>query len=117
RSRSRSQSAPSARSASRADVDMKDDSGQQTDNVETQDEDEQKFEHIISIKRGKRPKSEVFVQPAFLADDERALRILQPSINSVLSRLDDLALAIRRTRLNHFGRGADSDMSSQSEFT
>ncbi|CAI6335919.1 unnamed protein product [Periconia digitata] len=57
-----------------------------------------------------------FTKPVFLADDDTAQQILQPSVNSLLTSLDDLALSIRRVRLNHTGRGAYSEMSG-SEFT
>ncbi|KAF2819900.1 hypothetical protein CC86DRAFT_374630 [Ophiobolus disseminans] len=117
RSRPRSKSARSARSTSRADVRMKDDDDRQTDDVETQDEDEHNSGQHVSRRQAKKPQPETFLQAAFLADDERASKILQPAINSVLAKLDGLALAVHRTRLNHFGRGADSDASSHSEFT
>ncbi|KAF2255051.1 hypothetical protein BU26DRAFT_150228 [Trematosphaeria pertusa] len=55
-------------------------------------------------------------KPVVLADDTKAQDILQPSVNSLLSQLDYLALGVRRTRLNHLGRGDDSDKST-SEFT
>jgi hypothetical protein len=45
-------------------------------------------------------------EAAFLADDDEARRILEPSVNSLLSRIDKLALAIRRNRLNHAGDGS-----------
>ncbi|KAL6712411.1 N-terminal acetyltransferase [Coniothyrium glycines] len=57
------------------------------------------------------------LEPTILADDDKAKRLLQPSINSMLSKLDELALGVRRARLNHFGRGDLSDVSSLSEFT
>ncbi|PVI03338.1 hypothetical protein DM02DRAFT_587906 [Periconia macrospinosa] len=57
-----------------------------------------------------------FAKPVFLADDDSAWQILGPTVNSLLSRLGHLALSIRRSRLNHTGRGAYSDMSG-SEFT
>ncbi|OAG06875.1 uncharacterized protein CC84DRAFT_1163174 [Paraphaeosphaeria sporulosa] len=44
-------------------------------------------------------------EAAFLADDDEARRILEPSINSLLSRIDKLALAVHRNRLNHAGDG------------
>ncbi|KAH7126935.1 hypothetical protein B0J11DRAFT_289834 [Dendryphion nanum] len=58
----------------------------------------------------------ILTQPTLLADDDKARRNLQPSINSLLSQLNTLAEALRKTRLNHFGRHAYSD-SSASEFT
>jgi hypothetical protein len=117
RSRSRSKSARSARSASSSKNHIKIDDDSQTDDAEKQHEDEQKFGHIIAKRGGRATRPETFLKPTFLVDDNRAQRTLEPVINSVLSKLDDLALAVRRTRLNHFGRGADSDMSSYSEFT
>jgi hypothetical protein len=113
----RPKSMQSQRSASGADVEMKDADHVQTDNAETQDEDEEKFGHIIGKRRGRVAQPDVFLRPMFLADDEKARRILQPTINSTLSKLDDLALAIRRTRLNHFGRKDYGDRSSHSDFT
>jgi hypothetical protein len=115
RSRSRSKSAKSTkswRSASRGDVEMNDADELQTDGAETQDEDEEKFGHIIGKKRGRVAQPDLFLRPMFLADDEKARRILQPTINSTLNKLDDLALAVRRTRLNHFGRKDYGDRSS-----
>jgi N-terminal acetyltransferase B complex catalytic subunit len=123
RSRSRSKSIRSIRSmrshrsVSTIDVRMKDGDDHETDNAETHDEDEEKSGHIIGRKRGRKPRIETYTGPMFLADEAKALRTLQPTINSVLTRLDSLALAVRRTRLNHFGRGSYSDKSSQSDFT
>ncbi|KAF2692034.1 hypothetical protein K458DRAFT_411718 [Lentithecium fluviatile CBS 122367] len=78
-------------------------------------EREEKFTNILGKTLGhKTPRPSV--KAAFLADDDEAQRVLQPSVDSLLSRLDSLALAVRRSRLNHFGRGAFSDRSG-SEFT
>ncbi|KAL1612703.1 hypothetical protein SLS60_000932 [Paraconiothyrium brasiliense] len=44
-------------------------------------------------------------EAAFLADDDEARRILEPSVNSLLSRVDKLVLAVRRHRANHVGDG------------
>ncbi|KAF2440761.1 hypothetical protein P171DRAFT_435528 [Karstenula rhodostoma CBS 690.94] len=41
----------------------------------------------------------------FLTDDDEARRILEPSVNSLLCRIDELALAVHRNRLNHAGDG------------
>jgi hypothetical protein len=115
RSRSRSKSAKSTksrRSASRGDVEMEDADDLQTDGAETHDEDEEKFGHIIGKRRGRVAQPDVFIRPMFLADDDKARRILQPTINSTLSKLDNLALAVRRTRLNHFGRKDYGERSS-----
>jgi hypothetical protein len=115
RSRSRSKSVKSTksrRSASRGDVEMGDADDLQTDGAETHDEDEDKFGHIIGKKPSGMAQPHVFLRPIFLADDEKARRILQPTINSTLNKLDDLALAVRRTRLNHFGRKDYGDRSS-----
>lgn len=57
-----------------------------------------------------------FKKPVFLADDDDAWQILRPSVDSLLTQVDKLALAVRRSRQNHIGRGAYSDMSG-SEFT
>ncbi|KAF2021998.1 hypothetical protein BU24DRAFT_438850 [Aaosphaeria arxii CBS 175.79] len=56
------------------------------------------------------------VRAAILADDDKARRLLNSTINYTLTRLDGVAAAIRRSRMNHFGRGAYSDTSG-SEFT
>ncbi|KAH7079224.1 hypothetical protein BKA63DRAFT_408045 [Paraphoma chrysanthemicola] len=120
RSRSRSKSVRSVRShrsVSTVDVKMKDSDNRETDNAETHDEDEEKFGHSIGKKRGRKPRIETYTRPLFLADDAKASDILRPTVNSVLTRLDNLALAVRRTRLNHFGHGFDSDKSSHSDFT
>ncbi|KAH7078529.1 hypothetical protein FB567DRAFT_477283 [Paraphoma chrysanthemicola] len=122
RSRSRSKSVRSVRShrsVSTVDVKMKESDNRETDNAEThdEDEDEEKLGHIPVKKRGRKPRIETYTRPLFLADEAKASDILRPTINSVLTRLDSLALAVRRTRLNHFGRGLDSDMSSHSDFT
>jgi hypothetical protein len=107
----------SQRSVSKADVEMKDAEDLQTDNAETQDEDEDELGHVTGKKRGRVAQPDVYLRPMFLADDDKARKILQPTINSTLSKLDDLAHAIRRTRLNHFGRKDYGDRSSQSDFT
>lgn len=120
RSRSRSKSAistKSRRSASRVDVDMKDVDGHETNNGAPQDDDEEQSGPGVGKKRGRKSQNDISATPTILADDARAQRLLQPTINSLLSKLDDLAIAVRRTRLNHFGRGGSSDRSSMSEFT
>jgi hypothetical protein len=65
--------------------------------------------------RGHKPQTPS-VKAAFLADDDEARRILQPSVNSLLAQIDSLALAVRRSRLNQFGRSG-YDGRSGSEFT
>ena len=120
RSRSRSKSVMSTRSrrsASRVDVDMKDADGRAANNGAPQDDDEEQSGPGVGKKRGRKSLNDISAKPAILADDARAQRLIQPTINSMLSKLDDLALAVRRTRLNHFGRGGSSDRSSMSEFT
>jgi hypothetical protein len=107
RARARSKSVQSMRS--QTDVKMKDMDGPGTDHQESQP---------TKPKRGRKPQPHVYLRPAILADDTKALAISQPTINSILARLDDVAAAIRRTRLNHLLREDDSsDGSSQSEFT
>jgi hypothetical protein len=108
RARSRSKSVQSMRS--QTDVKMKDKDDSETDH---QEEDQH-----TGTRRGRKPQSQTYTRPVVLADDAKAFAISQPTINSLLEQLDDVAMAIRRTRLNHFKRGgASSDMSSQSEFT
>lgn len=121
RSRSRSKSVISTRSrrsTSRIDVDMKDGDSIEKRNEDLQQQDREEQSGPGKGKRvGRKPQDEIFARPTLTTDDARALRLLQPTINSMLSKLDDLALAVRRTRLNHFGRGGSSDRSSMSEFT
>lgn len=68
-------------------------------------------------KRGRKPRVELDIKPAILADEVKARRLLRPTIASMLTKLDDVAFALQRTRLNHFGRGGAGEGSSQSEFT
>lgn len=69
------------------------------------------------LKPGRKPQAEPDVKPTILADDAKAQTLLRPTIASMLTKLDKLALALQRTRLNHYGRGGFSRTSSQSEFT
>lgn len=120
RSRSRSKSVKSARSqrsASRPRTDMDDDDDLRTNRAETHGEDEDKFGNNTGKRRGRAAQPVTLVKPMFLADDAKAQRTLEPTIDSILSKVDDLALAIRRTRFNHFGRRDYSDRSSHSEWT
>ncbi|KAF2110014.1 hypothetical protein BDV96DRAFT_584119 [Lophiotrema nucula] len=75
--------------------------------------------HLIGKqKRAYRRKPPVQVsKPAILADEERARTLLLPSTNSLLARIDILAAAIRRSRLNQFGHGAYSDTSGSEMIT
>ena len=93
------------------DVEMKD------GNEDNMKDAEAQVIHEGGSKRGRRPQIEVDIKPTILADDAKAQRLLRPTIVSMLSRLDNLMLAIQRTRLNHFGRGGFGEGSSQSEFT
>lgn len=104
RARSRSQSAHS-------DVEMK------NDNEDESGHDAERVPPDGGARRGRKPQIEADTRPAILADDAKARRLLQPTITSILSELDDVALALHRTRLNHFGRGVLGEGSSQSEFT
>ena len=70
-----------------------------------------------SLKPGRKPQAEPDVKPTILADDAKAQTLLRPTIASMLTKLDTLALALQRTRLNHFGHGGFGGTSSQSEFT
>ncbi|USP82421.1 hypothetical protein yc1106_09695 [Curvularia clavata] len=60
--------------------------------------------------------TDVLSKPVILADDARARQILQPSIQSMMTKLDDLSSAIYRTRHDAFGLG-DSDDPSMGDFT
>ena len=104
RSRSTSQSL-------HTDVDMKDAGGNELG------DDYDKIAQEPGKRRGRRPRIEKDTNPAVIADDAKAERILRPTIASVLTELDDVALALHRTRLNHFGRSGFGEGSSQSEFT
>ncbi|KAF1975460.1 hypothetical protein BU23DRAFT_458588, partial [Bimuria novae-zelandiae CBS 107.79] len=69
-------------------------------------------EGLPSSSRPEQPDAEA----TFLADDDVARRILDPSINSILSRLDGLMLAVRRNRSNHVGDRARGRSSSASDY-
>ncbi|KAF9735424.1 hypothetical protein PMIN04_005602 [Paraphaeosphaeria minitans] len=58
-----------------------------------------------SRQRGLPSSPQSATEATFLADDDEARRILEPSINSLLSGIDKLALAVHRNRLNHAGDG------------
>ena len=53
-----------------------------------------------------------FSKPTVLADDDKARNILQPSINSLLAKLDSLLDGLHRSRVNHF---AETSSASASE--
>jgi hypothetical protein len=112
RSRSRSQSANAAKpsNAPRAEVRGTGVGGAQGEDSDTEGD------IATGNKRGRKPRTERLVEPTLLADDARAQRLLQPTIQTMMGRLDELALAIRRTRVNHFGHGESGD-SSMSEYT
>lgn len=80
------------------------------------DSDDDERHHATGKKRGRKPRNERLTEPTLLADDARTQRLLQPTIQAMMGKLDELALAIRRTRANHFGRGGSAD-SSMSDFT
>ncbi|EMD65637.1 hypothetical protein GGP41_010508 [Bipolaris sorokiniana] len=67
-------------------------------------------------KRGRKKQLDTFTKPVILADDAKAQQLLQPSIQSIMNKLDDLALAICRMQLNQI-RDENSAGSSMSEFT
>ncbi|KAI4653699.1 hypothetical protein J4E93_001466 [Alternaria ventricosa] len=108
RSRSRSRSAGSAKPKETTKV------GTRTDDVD--DGNDAERDRATGKKRGRKPRTETLMEPTLLADDARAQRLLQPTIQNMMGKLDELALAIRRTRVNHFGRGGPGD-SSMSEYT
>ncbi|KAH6878330.1 hypothetical protein BKA58DRAFT_376970 [Alternaria rosae] len=107
-SRSRSQSASTAKPNNLTKV------GTRTDDVDDGNDTER--DHATGKKRGRKPRTETLIEPTLLADDARAQQLLQPTIQNMMGKLDELALAIRRTRVNHFGRGEPGD-SSMSEYT
>ncbi|KAF9698942.1 hypothetical protein EKO04_002874 [Ascochyta lentis] len=105
---------PKARSRSQSfhsDIDMKDSSGDEFRNGLGE------VAHEGRVKRGRKAQTELAIKPTILADDAKAQRLLRPTVASMLDKLDDVALALQRTRLNHFGRGGFGEGSSQSEFT
>ncbi|KAF2738469.1 hypothetical protein EJ04DRAFT_428980 [Polyplosphaeria fusca] len=75
------------------------------------DDDETKFARILGKRKYSRPQQPKSAKPTVMSDDDRARRLLQPTVSSVLTHVDELASAIRRSRLNHLGRGASSDAS------
>ncbi|KAI8938115.1 hypothetical protein NX059_005782 [Plenodomus lindquistii] len=106
----------SQRSTSRGDTKMKngdDEEGEENEGEVGSDAEDE----ASGRKRGRKVQDEVLTAPTLLADDARAYRLLQPSINSILSRFDELALAIQRTRLNHLGHGKSGETSTQSDYT
>jgi hypothetical protein len=119
RSRSRTKSAQSNRATftetdqERVESDMDMEEGGDVESGHdsaSQSGSENKWEQVLRKRHRKMPQI-ASKRPTILADDDKARRILQPTINSMLGQLDDVAVAIRRTRLNHFGRGIDSDTS------
>ncbi|OSS45925.1 hypothetical protein B5807_08099 [Epicoccum nigrum] len=92
------------------DVKMQDGSNHEArhNEVDTQDK---------RLKPGRKPQVESDVKPTVLADDAKAQALLRPTIASMLTKLDNLALGLQRTRLNHLGHGVFGETSSQSEFT
>ncbi|KAF1945098.1 hypothetical protein EJ02DRAFT_451930 [Clathrospora elynae] len=123
RSRSRSKSATSTKSrcsTSRSDFRMSENDDPPDDDADDGNDDEEQQEHTSGKRRDRKARAEraeTFGEPTVLADDARAQRLIQPSVQSMLSELDILALAARRTRINHLGRGGSTDRSSQSELT
>lgn len=106
-------------SDSRSDFKLKNDDTLVPDNVESQKTDNEPnvAKHSLGKKRGRKPQAGSITKPIVLSDDAQADRILRPTISSILNNVDELALAVRRTRFNHYGRGAYSDQSSQGDFT
>lgn len=118
RARSRSKnvrSVTSHQSTSRPDMGMKSADDYEVD--ATDGEDKNQDEDRFGKKRGRKVQTESIMAPTLSADDAKTQRLLQPSIQSMMDKIDELALAVYRTRLNHFGRGASADISSHSEAT
>jgi hypothetical protein len=69
------------------------------------DSDSERASPSPTTQRGLPDSQQSVSEAAFLADDDEARRILEPSVNSLLSKIDKLALAMRRNRLNHAGEG------------
>ena len=109
RSPARSTKSANSRPASRADGEMDLDSHSQDEAYDIQ------HDSASGRKRGRPRGTRTYAKPTILADDEKAQRLLQPTIQSMMSKIDELALAVRRTRVNHFGRASGD--SSMSDFT
>lgn len=111
---SRSQSAPSNIKRDLADEShrLEVDNVVRSSSLPAPSDPEERFAHI-PVKKGTTDQ-ESAVNVAFLADDDKAKALLQPCVDSVLCQLDDLALAVRRSRQNHF---APYSGWSGSEFT
>ncbi|KAJ6280538.1 hypothetical protein J3E71DRAFT_392736 [Bipolaris maydis] len=115
RSRSPSESARlSQPSSARTDAEMEAYSDPYEENAEHESNMEQTQQY--GKKRGRKKQPDTFTKPVVLADDAKAQQLLQPSIQSIMNKLDDLALAICRMQLNQI-RDEDSAGSSMSEFT
>lgn len=83
------------------DVDTDDDPQQRT----SIDSESESASPDRSRQRGFSTSQQSATEVTFLADDDEARRILEPSVNSLLSRIDKLALAVHRNRINHAGDG------------
>jgi len=131
RSRSRPksvQSVDSHRSTSQGDTKMRNGGEEEAEKGNEEQNKEEENEYYVHVandsehrapgkKRGRKAQTVAWAKPVFLADDAIASRLLKPSINSMLTKLDELAIAVQRTRLNHLGHGQLGDISSQSDFT
>ncbi|KAI5268211.1 hypothetical protein E4T47_07808 [Aureobasidium subglaciale] len=53
-------------------------------------------------------------RPVFSADDDRSRRILDPTVNHIISKLDKLLLALHQSRQAHVHRPRDGDTSDSS---
>lgn len=80
-----------------------------------QSDPREQLAHMLGKKPKERQEQQVS-KPVLLADSDQEQRLLHPSVNSVLAQLDNLALAVRRSRQNQLGKAAYSDRSG-SEFT
>ncbi|OCL06441.1 hypothetical protein AOQ84DRAFT_77075 [Glonium stellatum] len=61
--------------------------------------------------RTRRKSKSRFSKPTILADDDHARNILQPSINSLLAKLDLLLDGLHRSRVNHFAEASSASAS------
>ncbi|RMZ72111.1 hypothetical protein GMOD_00007107 [Pyrenophora seminiperda CCB06] len=93
-------------------------------NPDDQSDDEKyntDYKSTSGKQRGRKAYSKTLTEPTMLADDAEARRLLRPTIQSMKSKLDELALAIYRTRQNHTcptpGESSMSDFTSGSELS
>lgn len=113
---------PMSRSRSRLNRSRSVKSHQSTAGTDTEmefqdDEGQDNEDEATGKKRGRKVQIEEDAEAIFLADDMKARKLLEPSIQSILTKLEELAMAIHYTRVNHFARGPSGEQSSHSDPT